>query len=511
MGSSLRRKAGAACIGLVLGAGILSASSADPLGVVAEGVLGIPLAPGRTFWDYRTPTTLLERKSFVVAVSGQVSDLLNRKYLSGRADKGYSIGVSGGAVARWEYGVSGIWALGSGQSQSWSHPTGLYTLTPSPKIGVMAVSHAWKRGPWALGGTIYRTSFSLTDTFVFERFPRSSDQVVNRYLYDLLPAAIGKSIAYDALGDRLLFYGDLLRTTAIGQFGLVLNGWWAGADWLTQHTNTISDTRYDRFILAGTKTGDGHGGWHGTGLEGRWRTPLSRKMDVELRAGRGRWSGDAHMWLRNPVETEQGAYSVAELEPRDWGQDSVSATSWNVKIGTGWHHSEATTFAAEATWQRHTFATTAFGRTPVLNLDLTPRGFAVIQQAASVGLDGSLDALAIDLFLSRHPQQANWGWEIGMGVAQFDGTAKTRFAPQTIGFRSSPSHHTWEWSAVRLAYAELAYNRQITQQIFLTYSYRQYLPLSGTWKRDGTSATIPGGVSGIKFGSMHQLRVAMRL
>lgn len=483
-----------------------------PVGIAVEGTLGIPLGPDQGFWSYRTPTSLLARQQFVIAVSAQAADVLNRQYRTGRQDQGYALGVSGGAIARWEYGVTGVWALGSGQAQQWTHPTGLYSLSPSPRVGLMAVSHAWGKGAWAFGGTIYRTSFSLSDTFVFERFPTSSDRNLNTYLVKLLPEAIGKTVDYDALGNRLAFFGDAARRTPVGTFGLVLSAWTASADWLTQHTNTITDTNLNRNYLAGSKTGDGHAGWHGTAAEARWHSPSTRQLAAELRVGRGSSSGNAAMWLRTPARAlSADGEHVVDLEPRDWANDAVTSKSWTLGLGTHWTPSAGVTVSADLAWGTHRLMTEGFARTPVLTLVQGTKGVEPVHQGASFGLEGWLDVLGTEATVSHHPATGRWEWEATLGMVRFDGAADTDVRPVTVGFTRKPSNHSWTWHALRLAYGEVSATRQMTQQISLTYAVRQYLPISGSWGRDGSATGAPGAVSGIRLGSMHQVRAAMRL
>lgn len=493
---------------LVLLASASPSVRADPFVVVGEGVLGVPLEPGASYWDYRTPTTLLDRKQFDVFASGDVADLLARTYRTGRSDGGYAIGVSGGAVAPWQYGVTGVWALGSGQSQTWHQPTGLYTLTPSPKIGALALSHAWKHGPWAVGGTIYRTSFSLSDTFVFNRFPTSSNRQENEYLYDLLPAAIGPTIAYDAIGNRVAFYADGARSTPIGTFGAVLCGWYADADWITEHTNTITDTQYGDNYLAGPKDGDGHGGWNGTSAEVRWSVAPIGRFTSEVRVGRAGWRGDATMWLRNQAILQVDQTTDLYLEPRDWGIDSVTSDSWRSSAMASYEVTPTTRVRASLDWERHNLSTSAFGRTPVLGL---LSGYAPIEQGAYAGLDGRLTAVDVRLTAQHRPETGPWAWDAGLGVVQFDGWANTSVEPVTVGFQASSSAHHWALSGLRLGYVDVEISRFMTQQIRLTYSLRQYVPISGSWRRDGVASAPPGGIKSVNFGSLHELRVEMQL
>lgn len=512
----LSRGLTAGLMALAAGLPLPSSALAGALGPAIEGILGVPTGPGDEFWNYGQPTTLLERAKFVVSVSGQAANLLARKYRSGQADHGYTLGIGGGAIMQWEYGVTGVWALGSGQSQDWTAPNRLYHLSPSPKIGFMAASHAVRFGGWAFGGTFYRSSFSLNDTFVFNRFPQTSDPQLDRYLYSLLPRGLGRQIGYDAIGSRMLFLADIRRATPIGQFGVAVNGWLASVDWITQHENTIpaTDALYDRSYLAGTKQGDGHGGWHGVGVEGRWDGTLREGVTAELRLGRGRGSGDANLSLRNPSLLPDGnGRFEREIESPDWGHDTLSVRTWSAGATTKWQPGPATTLAMNVDWARYDFGTQAFGRTPALSIDYVPQEeMAVpIEQAARVDLDGHASAVGFDVALARHERSSPWSWRLGAGILQLDGTAHGLVVPEVLGFEAQQSEHDWSWSALRLAHVELQAKRQLTSQISLGYSFRQYIPLSGDWRRDGKHAAMPGGISGLRFGSVHQVVASMSL
>lgn len=477
-----------------------------------EGALGMPLSPGRQMWEPRRPTTLLGRDRFVITMSGQAADLLGRKYAGG-ADRGYSIGLNGSTVATWDYGTTGIWALGSGQTQEWSDPDGVYSLSPSPKIGLMAISHAKRtESGWELAASILRSSFSLGDTFTFDRFPSSGDLLKRRYLYDLLPEAIGSDVGYDALGDKLDLVVDMARDTPFGKLGVAGTYWNAGMDWMTRHHNTISSPVYNRRYLADRLyvVGDGEGDWDGFSGEARWQHVVSG-APTEVRAGRSTWSGHTGLWLSNPARFPSGDGGTQTIEPPTWFYNTLDVDSWNVAAETEWHYTQALLFRGTGEWVRYDFASAVFARTPVLNIDRVNGQTRPIDHEVTFDLQGETDVVALNAVAVWTPMNSPWTWNLGLGLVQVDGGADVIYQPHTTGFNTSGSTARWEWNSLRLAYAQLSGSRRLTSQISVGYLYRQYLPVSGGWSRAGEPVGVPAEIHGVGLGSMFQVSASMSL
>jgi len=486
---------------------IWSGSAAEPLAVALEGILGMPIGPGPDYWDYNTPTSLLGREHFVVSVSGRASDLMSRQYASGRADRGFALGVSGGGVASWDYGVTGLWALGSGQARTWAAGSGAYELSPSPKVGVMAMSHAMERGALSGGFTVHRASFSVADALTINEFPRSATNgLANRYLYDLLPRAIGNEVGYDALGSRLELLGEIRYASPLGRIAFVASWAKGAADWLTHHESLVP-------LIAGPKNGSGQADWRSWSFEGRWGVDVAPTLAAEVNAGRGYQSGEAFTWLRNParVVIDDGK-DIQEIEPRTWGHVNLDGRSHSAGLNVRWLPSGATTVGARAGWQRLSPAVSAYGRTPVLDV-VEGQGiyYRGVEQAVFTGLNAEVRILSAGAEATHRTPSSAWSWRLGIGAMDIGGHADTSFDPQTMYFEAQPEQHRWSWHRLRLLHVDVGAVRQLTSQISVGYSVRQYVPLSGEWERDGTLRDSPGGVSGLSIGSMHSLRASMKL
>ena len=509
-----RRHIAAAALLAALASAMPGRAPAQALQPMLEGFLGAPLEPNAGYWEYHRPTTLLERSQFVITMSGQVADLLGREYSGGGADRGFALGINGGAVAKWDYGVTGVWALGGGQTQRWSDADGIYHLTPSPKLGLMIVSHAYRSdGGWEYAGTFHRASFSLSDTFVFDRYPTTDDPLKARYLYSLIPDAIGPEVEYDAVGDRLQFIGEVARPTRIGHVAMSARLWGAEGDWVTRHTNTIYAPGNDATYLAGRKTGDGFASWSGRAMETHWSGKLRDDLSCALHTGWSDWSGKAGTWLRDPATAPVEKQPELErvLESNKWLADTIAVSAWSAGAFGTWRRSRSITYTGSFVWERHAFDTQAFGRTPALNIDRAEGSVRTIEHRADVAIDGHTTVLSFKASARYIPETRPWSGSIGAGLVHLTGSADVLYDPLTVGFHTAGSHEVWSWNALRLGYIDVAATRRFTSQITVTYSLRQYVPLSGSWSSTGGATEFPGELSGIQFGSLHQLTAALAL
>ncbi|HQE62172.1 MAG TPA: hypothetical protein PLV10_07865, partial [Candidatus Latescibacteria bacterium] len=65
------------------------------------------------------PTSLLGRHRFVVSLSTVLGRSLSPDYGNGIVGESYAAGLGEGATVGWDYGVTGVWALGAGQTLRW--------------------------------------------------------------------------------------------------------------------------------------------------------------------------------------------------------------------------------------------------------------------------------------------------------------------------------------------------------------------------------------------------------
>ncbi len=305
----------------------VAASSAygAALTTAVEGFLGIPVEPAR--WDYRVPSTILAPEGFSLSFGGGLADLLTQQHRGGHENHGYAVGVTGGALVGWDYGTTGIHVVGSGQSREWNDPEGMYRLTPAPKVGVMTITHAYQHGPWVLGATLYRSSFSVTDEFIFNRFPRSADPEVNRHLWDLIPNAVGNTIGYNLLGTHFSGRAQAGYRSPIGSLSIIGAAWTGELDGVLQYENTLSDTAHYRYLLGGYKEQTGWGDWDGTSIGGRWSLGIGSLGEAALEYEHADWSGSSSTTSGTPhidISTTRATISSISNRVRRAGQPSRS-------------------------------------------------------------------------------------------------------------------------------------------------------------------------------------------
>jgi hypothetical protein len=490
-----------------------TAINAQPMRPIFEGVLGIPTEPGDDLWDPHSPTSLLTRNRFIVTMAGQAADPLDRDLGGGRGDSGFSLGVNGGAIVQWDQGVTGVWVLGSGQRRTWNDRDGSYRVAPSPKIGLMTVSHAKRtESGWEIGGTLERSSFSLKDTFHFIRYPTSSDPDVSRYLYDLLPNAIGPDVDYEGIGSRFGLGSEIARDTRIGRLSAGGDYWRADSDWMTRHFNTMDDPQLDRSYLFGPKIGDGRGKWSGYHVNAAWHGEIRENLSLGVLVERGNLDGNFRLRLRNPARLpDQNGYLQRIVESATWLADTLDVTSESLAFSSKWQYSESTQFLGDVGFTQYRFDTQAFGRTPVLNLDRGAGRSQIIDHAAHVRLDGDSRVFSIEGGMDHKTTGQRWRLFLSVGLMQIDGGTDTYYIPRTAGFTANTSNHRWTWKALRLGYLESRVTKRITSQIYVSYLLRQYLPLGGTFQRSEQPASLPGDANGVRLGSLHQIRASLSL
>ena len=477
-----------------------------------EGALGVPIEPAD--WDYRLPASILSPEGFSLSFGGGLANLLAQRYAGGAANSGYAIGVTGGALIGWEYGTTGFHVVGGGQSREWNDPEGVYRLTPTPKVGVMAMTHAYKNGPWVLGGTLYRSSFSLTDNFEFLRYPRSSDPLVNQYLWDLIPRAVGNTVAFDVLGTHLSAHGQIMLESPIGDFSVVGGAWTGDLDGVTQYRNTLSDSLYYRYLLQGTKEQTAWADWDGTSLGGRWELEPGRVGKFAAWYGVSDWSGRFLMNLRDPAvrSLDQSGLYYTYLEHVETGYGGFDMEGWHV--GGAWEGNIAGPLRAGVSVDvsRSTFTLDVWGATPVLTIVADEgAGGQPLYHSATVTTSGAFNTVNGEVFAKYETPESPWAVRATLGLARFDGSADVLVEPSTMYFNSSDTQTDVRWSALQLGYIELAPSRMMTAQFELSYRYRLYVPLSGRWEKNGAPASFPGDATDVSLGGLHMIRATLRL
>ncbi|HPU83832.1 MAG TPA: hypothetical protein PLE60_00655 [Candidatus Latescibacteria bacterium] len=482
-----------------------------PLDLLVDGFCGVRTSPPSELWVPEEPTSLLGRHRFVVSLSTVLGRSVSPDYVNGVTGESYAAGLGEGATMGWDYGVTGVWALGAGQSLRWVSSDRFYRVSPSPKIGAMALSHAWERGSWSIGGTAKRHSFSLTDDFQFVRFPRSSNVQINNFLYNHLETAIGRTISYDALGNNVIFVGDARWKTPFGTFGVMLSAHDASLDAVTEHRNTIVDTLYSRHLLNGVKNGDLNGTWSGIGATLAWDGRVRPDLSFGLRCGRSETSGDAVMWIRNPSEFPDGHGYTYKLEPRVWGLDTLSFKNRHFSLRTSFNPAVSTEIECLFSWQGGSVENGAFGQTPVLTIDAVGDTVLPISQGAFATVQGSFEGISILATVRHSPGSQPWSFEGSIGYVRVSAHADFSAIPRATGFDLSSRATTWDLNAARLGYCALGFTRRVTSQFYLTYSVRHLFPLSMDWRRNGARDPAPGGLTGFRFGSLHEMSASMVL
>ncbi len=482
-----------------------------PMNLLVDGLGGVRTSPRSELWMPEEPTSLLGRHRFVVSLSTVLGRSLSPDYGNGIVGESYAAGLGEGATVGWDYGVTGVWALGAGQTLRWVNPNRFYRVSPSPKIGAMALSHAWERGSWSIGGTAKRHSFSLTDDFQFVRFPRSSNVQINSFFYDHLETAIGRTISYDALGNNLMFVGDTRWKTRFGTFGVMLSAHNASLDAVTEHRNTIADTLYSRHLLNGIKNGDLNGTWSGTGATLAWDGTFRPGWSYGFRCGESQTSGDAVMWIRNPSEFPDGHGYTYKLEPRVWGLDTLSMKNRHFSLRTSFDPAVSTGIECLFSWQGGSVVNGAFGQTPVLTIDAVGDTVLPVSQGAFATVQGSFEGISILATIRHTPGNEPWSVEGSVGYVRVSAHADFSAVPRTTGFDLSSRATTWDLKAARFGYCAFVFTRRVTSQFYLTYSVRHLFPFSMDWHHNGARDSAPGGLTGFRFGSLHEMSARMVL
>ena len=501
---------------VALAVSVLASVVAVPAGVVAgglsrvlEGAAGQRMEPAE--WDYRVPSSVLGTRGMAVSFGTGAAYLLNREYDGSQGDNGYALSLQLGVRGAWDYGTTAIWISGGGQSQEWADPDGVFHLSPGAKTGAMAITHAYSNGDWSFGGTIYRASLSLTDEFEFDRFPQSGDHATNTYLYDLLPEAIGNTIDYSMAGTHFAGFLEARKRTEIGALAVIGGGWMGDVDVATRHVNAISDPNADNPLLRGAKNGVGIGDWRGWSLEGRWAATWQSFPEMEAWYGQGSWKGDGMLGLADRPyrfsETTGGEY----LEPLDLAAAEIHTDAQQAGVEASWGDSRGIAWSAGGHWGKYSLSANAWGSTPTLML--------VGEEGSSVPVYqrcGSLTDIDLTVVEGRTAVQTTipgTRWNAGgmLGLVWSKGDLRFQTFPYTMLMHAEETDTRWQWSSLWLGYVEANLSRMLTSQISVAYTFRQYVPLGGSWSKNGASSGAPGGITGIRLGGLHTLRMTLNL
>ena len=475
-----------------------------------EGVAGMNLEPVQ--WNYRVPSSLLYEEGMAVSFGGAGAYLLNPEYGDGTGDAGYAMSLNFGVRGAWDFGTTGIWITGGGQSRTWNDPGGVYHLTPGVKLGSMTMTHAHRTDNWFFGGTIYRASFSLKDEFIFDRFPSSSSSQANAAFYSLLPEAIGNTINYDIVGTHLAGFLEIQRRTEIGHLGVVAGGWSGSSDVASRHINTISSTDYDNPLLQGPKNIFGYLDWRGWSFEGRWESSWATLPGIQLWGGKGFWKAGGEAGLSDRAYREQSNGWAEYLEPSGLGD--IDGHTDMIQGGAEVHWA-----SGSAVWStalhigRYTFTAEGWGCTPTLRMvpDSEMDKSIPVYQAAVFGFDGTMNVAELRVTGRGMIPGTHWQVQGSTGLIRSGGELVSDIVPHTMLYQADESHTTWKWQGLYLGYVEISPSRALTRQLKLVYTFRQYIPLRAEWQRNGSSSGPPGEITGVQFGGLHTLRLVLSL